>query len=88
MCVYKHIKCSLHYEQYLEYVVSKPLRSAITKIENFRSELKLEGIERTAYTDAIEYANYVKLVYSVTVTELYLVDLANNLKTFRRHRIY
>jgi hypothetical protein len=27
MCVYKHIKCSLHYEQYLYYVVSKPLKT-------------------------------------------------------------
>jgi hypothetical protein len=57
LSLYKHIKCSLHYEQYLEQVVSKPLRSAITKLRisahNLRIEVGRYGVKRVQICDRV-----------------------------------
>jgi hypothetical protein len=48
--LYKHITCSLHYEQYLEYVVGKPLKSAITKLRISAHNLRIEVGSYSVYS--------------------------------------
>jgi hypothetical protein len=57
LSLYKHITCSLHYEQHLDHVVSKPLRSAITKLiisaHNLRIEVGRYGVNRVQRCDRV-----------------------------------
>jgi hypothetical protein len=52
LSLYKHIKCSLHYEQYLNCVASKPLRLGIPA-HNLRIEVGRYGVNRIQRCDRV-----------------------------------